>query len=178
MSDNILGQLRADNPFAFSSSPLPWENTTPDLQQLNRSTSESIEQLIRYKRREPHVPLAGLIFGAAGMGKTHMLTRILRRMRKNAWPAIFVTVRLCTNPNRIIQELLSEIFICLTKLHSEDRSQFDLLMNEMMNAYHEHRKNDGFSNTDKIDLKIYLTGYAGHRQSISQVHSDLYWYGR
>lgn len=156
MSDNILEQLRANNPFAFSASPLPWENMTPDLQQLNRATSDEIEQLIRYKRREPYVPLAGLVFGSAGMGKTHMLTRILRRMRKNAWPAIFVTVRIFTNPKRVTQELLSEIFICLTKLHSGDRSQFDLLMNEMMNVYHEHRKNDGFSNTDKIDLKIYL----------------------
>ena len=76
MADNIsiFEQLKADNPFASLSSPLPWGNDTPDLVQLNAEVSSEIEQLIREKRRQPSLPLAGLIFGEAGMGKTHMLT--------------------------------------------------------------------------------------------------------
>lgn len=158
MADNIsiFEQLKADNPFLSSSSPLPWENNTPDLLQLNSAVSTEIEQLVREKRREPSLPLAGLIFGGPGTGKTHMLTRILRRLRKNAWQAIFVTVRAFTDSKKIIQALLSEIFICMTESHSNGRSQFDMLMNEVMNVYHERRREDGFSSNDMPELKIYL----------------------
>ena len=158
MSDNasILQQLRENNPFASSSSPLPWGNINPDISQLNRNASEEIEQLIRHKRREPATPLAGLILGEQGIGKTHMLTRILRRLRKNSWPAIFVTVKAFTNSKRVIQELLSEFILSLTHIHSDGRSQFDVLLSEMMNAYHERRNNDGFTNITAIEPRIYL----------------------
>ena len=158
MADNIsiFEQLKADNPFASLSSPLPWGNDTPDLVQLNAEVSSEIEQLIREKRRQPSLPLAGLIFGEAGMGKTHMLTRILRKLRKNAWPAVFVTVKSLTNPKRVMQEVLSEIFISMTKLHSNGRSQFDMLVSAMMDVYHERRREDGFSSTDTPNLKTYL----------------------
>lgn len=158
MTDNlsIFEQLKADNPFMSSMSPLPWENKSPDLVQLNNSVSENIEQLIREKRRQPSLPLSGLIFGEAGMGKTHMIARILRKLRKNAWPTIFVAVRASTNPKRITQELLSEICICLTKQHSNGHTQFDMLMDKVMESFHEHRREDGFNTTDIPDLKTYL----------------------
>ena len=45
MSDNkILEKLKKNNPFVSSASPMPWENTNPDLLQLNREASEYIEQ--------------------------------------------------------------------------------------------------------------------------------------
>ena len=158
MSDNIsiFEQLKANNPFVSSASPLPWNNNTPDLLQLNSSVSAEIEQLIREKRRQPSLPLSGLIFGGAGMGKTHMLARILRKLRKNAWQVLFVTVRTLTNPKRITQEILSEIFLCMTKIHSNGRSQFDMLMSAMMDAFHEHRREDGFSSNEMPELKSYL----------------------
>ncbi len=158
MSDNdlILKQLRENNPFESSASPVPWENTNPDLQQLNRAASEEIEQLIRHKRREPSMPLAGLILGEAGSGKTHMLTRILRRLRTNLRPAIFVTVRAFLDPESIRQDLLSEIFISLRQIHSSNRSQFDMLVSEIISSYRERRINDGFASIDKIDPRIYL----------------------
>ena len=155
-NESILEQLRNNNPFASSNSPMPFENTNPDIAQLNRDASEEIEQLIRQKRREPNLPLTGLIFGAAGIGKTHMMTRILRKLRKHSWPAIFVTVRAFTNPKRVMHELLSEVLICLNKPHSGGRSQFDVMTEGMMTSYRENRKNDGFSNIDEIDRKSYL----------------------
>ena len=159
MSDNdlIVKQLRENNPFESSASPMPWENMNPDLQQLNRSASEEIEQLIRHKRREPSMPLAGLILGQAGSGKTHMLTRILRRLRTNSRPAIFVTVRTFRDPESVTQDLLSEIFISLMQIHSSNMSQFDLVVNEIINSYHEHRQNDGFTDLANIDTRIYLS---------------------
>ncbi len=161
MSDNnsILSQLLENNPFASTVSPLPFENSNPDLEQLNRAASEEIEQLIRYKRREPSVPLAGLIFGETGCGKTHMLMRILRRLRKNARPVIFVTVRgsfTFSYSQRVMHELLSEVIICLTKEHSGGHTQFDMLASAMMSAYNEHRKNDGFNDITNIEPRVYL----------------------
>ena len=158
MSDNnsIIEQLRENNPFASLASPLPFENTNPDLQQLNRETSDQIEQLLRQKRREPGVPLSGLILGEAGSGKTHMLARILRRLRNNASSAIFVAVRAFRNPDTVTQHLLAEMFTSLKSIHSNGRSQFDLIISEMMNTYAERRREDGFESTEKLDIKTYL----------------------
>ena len=158
MEDNtlIFEQLNADNPFISSSAPLPWENMSPDLSQLNSEVSADIEQLILAKRRDPSLPLVGLIFGEAGLGKTHMLSRILRKIRKNAWKIIFVAVRTFTNPKRIYQELLSEIMLSMNSQHSERRIQFDMLMAEVMNAYRERRINDTFASVPDTDLNFYL----------------------
>lgn len=158
MSDNtaIIDELRLNNPFKSSASPLPWENVNPDIQQLNRETSDEIEQLMRQKRREPNLPLAGLVLGEAGSGKTHMLTRILRRLRSNARSAIFVAVKAFRDPETAAQHLLSEIFISLKRIHSSGRTQFDMLMSEVMNSYHERRRNDGFNDSENIDLRTYL----------------------
>ena len=158
MADNalIFEQFTADNPFISSSSPLPWENKSPDLQQLNSDVSAEIEQLILAKRRDPSLPISGLILGEAGLGKTHMLSRILRKLRKNAWKIIFVAVRTFTNPKRIHQELLSEILLSMDRKHSEGRTQFDMLMDEVMNAYHEHRIDNTFASVDTANLNFYL----------------------
>ena len=158
MADNnsIFEQLTADNPFISSSSPLPFEHKSPDLAQLNSEVSAEIEQLILVKRRDPSLPITGLILGDGGMGKTHLLARILRKLQKNAWKIVFVAVRTFINPKRIYQELLSEMILSLNRQHSEGRTQFDMLMDEVMNAYSEHRINDSFSSVDTTNLKFYL----------------------
>ncbi len=155
-NESILERLREHNPFASQTSPLPWDNMNPDLQQLNRDTSEEIEQLLRHKRREPSAPIAGLIVGDTGSGKTHMLTRILRKLRENKNPAIFVIVKTFRDPESITQHLLSEIFISLRHMHSNGRSQFDVIAEEVMNVYQERRHNDGFNDLSKIDKRVYL----------------------
>ncbi|MBQ9596250.1 MAG: ATP-binding protein [Synergistaceae bacterium] len=158
MSDNnaIIKELRENNPFMSSASPLPWNNTTPDLVQLNRVASEEIESLILQKRRQPSVPLAGLILGEPGSGKTHMLTRMLRKLRLHAKLAIFVTVRTFLDPESVRHHLLSEILISLTQFHSANKSQFDMLVNEVLESFREQRLNDGFTDISKIDPKIYM----------------------
>ena len=157
MSDSeILTLLKQNNPFISPASPLPEGNSNPDLLQLSSEASENIEQLIRHKRREPNLPLAGLILGEQGTGKTNMLARILRKLRNNARPIIFINVRAFKNPKTAVQHLLNEIFISLRQPHSENRIQFDVLMNEFMNAYIENRRNDGFDNIENIDKKSYI----------------------
>ena len=161
MSDNatILGQLRENNPFISSSSPSPFENKNSDLAQLNSSTSEEIEQLLLHKRREPEMPVGGLILGEAGAGKTHMLARILRRLRDNARPMIFAAVKTAkafTSPDTITQELWSEIMLSLEQTHSNGHTQFDMLLSRMMDSYREHREEDGITDLTKLDRRIYL----------------------
>ncbi len=155
-SELIQDQLRENNPFTSASSPMPFGNTTPDIEQIARSASEEIEHLIRQKRRNPSLPISGLVIGGAGTGKTHMLTRILRKIRKNSWSVIFVTVRAFTNPKKVMQELWSEIIVSMNKVHSDGRSQFDVVIQGMIDSYYEKRENDGFSNIESIDRKIYL----------------------
>ena len=151
-----LQMLRENNPFMSLNSPFPWDNNNPDISQLNREASEEIEQLIRHKRRTPAEPLAGLILGGPGSGKTHMLMRILRRMRNNAQPAVFVAVRAFRDPESVMQHILSEIFINLKLSHSNGRSQFDILASEVMSSYNERRRTDGFDSIEKIDTRTYL----------------------
>ena len=157
-SDDILELLRNNNPFISSASPLPWENNNPDLLQLSREASEDIEQLMRSKRREPSTPLAGLVLGEAGSGKTHMLTRILRRLRSNSRPAVFVAVKTFRDPDSVTRHLLTEIFISLKRIHSNGRTQFDMIMSEFFDSYQERRREDGFSGVEisKIDPRVYV----------------------
>ncbi|MBR1486613.1 MAG: ATP-binding protein [Synergistaceae bacterium] len=145
MEDNeILNTLRANNPFVSSASPLPWENKNPDLLQLSREASEDIEQLMRHKRREPSVPLAGLILGEAGAGKTHMLTRILRHLRGSSVRAVFVAVKTFRDPKSVTKHLLDEIFISLKRIHSQGKTQFDVIMSDFVAAYEEHRRQEDY----------------------------------
>ncbi|MBR0258355.1 MAG: hypothetical protein IJQ58_11500, partial [Synergistaceae bacterium] len=156
MSDSIIKKLRENNPFSSNASPLPWDNMNPDLQDLNHETSDEIAQLIRQKRLNPAVPLGGLILGEAGSGKTHMLTRILRRLRSKAQFAVFVAVKAFTDPENAAQHVLSEVFSSMMLIHSNGHSQFDIITSEFMNAYRERRRNDGFDNIENLDMRVYV----------------------
>ena len=140
----ILTKLRENNPFVSSASPQPWDNKNPDLLQLSREASEDIEQLMRYKRREPSTPLAGLILGEAGAGKTHMLTRILRRLRSSSVKAVFVAVRTFRDSDSVTKHLLDEIFISLKRIHSNGRTQFDVIMSDFVASYQEHQRQEDY----------------------------------
>ncbi|MBQ7196378.1 MAG: hypothetical protein IJS40_03110 [Synergistaceae bacterium] len=144
----ILEKLRANNPFVSSASPLPWDNKNPDLLQLSREASEDIEQLMRHKRREPSTPLAGLVLGEPGSGKTHMLARILRRMRSRSRFSVFVAVRIFRDAQSVTKYLLDEIFVNLKQVHSNGRTQFDMIMSEFANSYQERRRQDGYSKAE------------------------------
>ncbi len=151
-----MKKLRENNPFSSNASPLPWDNMNPDLQDLNHETSDEIAQLIRQKRLNPAVPLGGLILGEAGSGKTHMLTRILRRLRSKAQFAVFVAVKAFTDPENAAQHVLSEVFSSMMLLHSNGHSQFDIITSEFMNAYRERRRNDGFDSIENLDMRVYV----------------------
>ena len=152
----IHAKLKENNPFISSASPLPFDNKNPDLRQLNRQTTEKIEQLVLYKRRDPSLPLAGLILGEAGSGKTHLMSRILRDLSSKEQATILVTVKIFRDPERITQHLLSEVFISLRQTHSQGRNQFDMLMDELMKVYNERRESEGWNDIKSLKLKKFL----------------------
>jgi len=139
----IRAQLVENNPFASSAAPNPWDNANPDIDSLNRDIVEHIEQLLRMKRREPALPLAGLILGEPGTGKTHMLKRVLGKIRKNGQIAIFVAVRAFMNPKSVMRDLLREIFISMAREHRDGKLQIDLLLGELDESYHERCREKG-----------------------------------
>lgn len=144
-SGNIQEQLRAKNPFTSSVSPAPWNNATPDLESLNREATQEIEQLIRDKRRDPSAPRAGLILGVAGVGKTHMLRRILLKLKGKGQIAVFVAVRAFLDPESVMQDLLREVVISLGREHQKGRTQLDVVMDELDYAYRDACLRDGTS---------------------------------
>ena len=85
-----------------------------------------------------------------------MLMRILRRLRSNAQLAVFVTVKAFTAPSNVTQHLLTEIFNSLRQMHSNGRSQFDMVASEFMNAYSERRRSDGFDSIESLDTRVYI----------------------
>ena len=60
-SEEIRRQLLERNPFASSAAPNPWDNTSPDLDSLNRDVFDRIAQMVHDKRRAPASPMAGLV---------------------------------------------------------------------------------------------------------------------
>lgn len=158
----IRAQLVENNPFASSAAPNPWDNANPDIDSLNRDIVEHIDQLLRMKRREPALPLAGLILGEPGTGKTHMLKRVLGKIRKNGQIAIFVAVRAFMNPESVMRDLLREIFISMAREHRDGKLQIDLLLGELDESYHERCREKGrpvLSGMDRLSpLKKQLLG--------------------
>ena len=89
------------------------------------------------------MPLAGLILGEPGTGKTHMLKRVLGKIRKNGQIAIFVAVRAFMNPKSVMRDLLREIFISMAREHRDGKLQIDLLLGELDESYHERCREKG-----------------------------------
>ncbi len=159
---DIRTQLVENNPFASSAAPNPWDNANPDIDSLNRTVVDHIEQLLRTKRLDSALPLAGLILGEPGTGKTHMLKRVLGKIRKNGQIAIFVAVRAFMNPGSVMRDLLREVFISMAREHRDGKLQIDLLLEELDESYRERCREEGGTARSGMDrlkpLQMQLLG--------------------
>lgn len=144
LNDSVIrSQLAANNPFASSAAPNPWDNANPDLDSLNRDVVDRIDQLLRTTREKPEETFAGLILGEAGAGKTHTLKRVLGRIRKSGEIAIFVTVMAFMDPESVMQDLLREVFISMGREHGDGKLQIDRLLDALEGSYREHCQKEG-----------------------------------
>ncbi|MDR2706359.1 MAG: ATP-binding protein [Planctomycetaceae bacterium] len=147
---SILNILRAKNPFADNAAANPWSSLFPDVLSINSKPFEEITRLISAKAVNPEQPLAGLIIGETGMGKTHLMRRILDQCRNSETTKLFVFVKPLFDPNKPIQHLLQEIVLNLSKKTSNKHSfsQFERLVAEMMRDYVRYRvTNNAADNT-------------------------------
>jgi len=157
---NIREQLFQNNPFFSGTAIDPWENEDPDLVSLNHSAYEHICGLIRATYQNPSESLAGLVLGNSGMGKTHLLKRLLNYTRHNSMSAIFASVRPFLDPLRPKRHLLSEIVINLARVETPRESsnarlkisQFEYLVAKIIEEYRKKNPNSkGFRFQDWRD---------------------------
>ena len=144
---NIREPLFQNNPFFSGTAIDPWENNDPDVVSLNQTAYEQICGLIRDKYQNPADGLAGLVLGDAGMGKTHLLKRLLHYIRYERISVTFASVRAFLDPAKRKRHLLSEIMINLTRVQTSEESscstalkisQFEYLVREIMQAYNKN----------------------------------------
>jgi hypothetical protein len=135
---DIREELLENNPFSSNAAANPWDNASPDIFSLNGDVCDQVFYLVQNKARNLRNPMAGLVLGEAGSGKTHMLKRILSRIKQSDIDAVFVYVRAFATPERVFRELWREIFLNLRRSRNDKISQFDFIVNKMMNLYREH----------------------------------------
>jgi len=73
-----LELLKQQKPFATSSVSDPKDHNFPDVVSINDKVYQSIIDLTRIKSQDPSRPLAALVLGEAGFGKTHLINRLIR----------------------------------------------------------------------------------------------------
>ena len=141
LPETIHQSLRERNPFASNAAPEPWKGTFPDVESINHQAFDGIMRLIKNKASNPITPLAGLVLGEAGEGKTHLLRRILLACKQLEPPVLFAFVRPLFDSNRPFCHLLKEIVLSLaTKSEGEDSfSQLDLIVGGIIRDYVRHR---------------------------------------
>jgi Cdc6-like AAA superfamily ATPase len=141
----IREQIFQNNPFFSGIASDPWDNTDPDVPSLNQEACRHLCGLVLAKSQNPRAALAGLVLGETGMGKTHLLKRLLRYVRKNGIAAAFASVTPLSLPDRPMRHLLREIVLDLsgrgiyegrrTKPLTRQRvSQFDYLADKIVTA--------------------------------------------
>ncbi|MDR1379414.1 MAG: ATP-binding protein [Synergistaceae bacterium] len=161
---DIREELLNNNPFSSNAAANPWDNASPDIYSLNKDVCDQVFHLVQNKAQHLRNPMAGLILGEAGSGKTHMLKRILSRIKQSNIDAIFVYVRAFETPERVFRELWREIFLNLRRSCNDGISQFDFIVNKMMNIYREHNVAKGSLHFDSTEgIQHFQTLLAGVR---------------
>jgi len=75
---NYLDLLKQRKPFASSTVSDPKDHAFPDVPSINGDVYQSVIDLVRMKSQSPSIPLAALVLGEAGSGKTHLINRMIR----------------------------------------------------------------------------------------------------
>lgn len=150
---DVVQTLKDHNPFFSSSSSKPWDNQFPDVPSINREAFEGIMRLIREKSQHPRDPLAGVVFGETGMGKTHLVRRILSTVQEGDLNASVVYIDPIINHEKAVRYLLRAIISDLSR-KLPDHPQYNHLhelITRMIVDFLE--KNKGLDSSSIVRLK-------------------------
>ncbi|MDR1048806.1 MAG: ATP-binding protein, partial [Synergistaceae bacterium] len=153
---DIQETLRNHNPFASVAAANPWANAMPDIESLNHEAAEQIFNLALNKLRNPQSPMAGLILGEAGSGKTHMLRRVLDRIRRSGADVVFVCVKAFTLPQKVMRDLWREVFVSLTRERGDGFTQLEFIAAGMTGIYRGQASGEAGAHLDETGCVRYF----------------------
>ncbi|MBF0612649.1 MAG: hypothetical protein G8345_14665 [Magnetococcales bacterium] len=115
---SLLIRLADNNPFSSSVAGEPWEGRYPHVPEINDHVHIPLLQLAQLLTREPQTPLAALVLGEAGSGKSHLLRRLadgadLSRSDSPATNLAFAYVHPILDPQRPMRHVLREVMVSL-----------------------------------------------------------------
>lgn len=111
----IYSLLYKNNPFVESVAREPWVNDLPIVESINQEVLNNIQIIIEEKKVSPNSPLALVITGDVGFGKTHFIKRILDVCSDNNSTLLFSYIRPILNEKNPIHTLLKRITTNLSK---------------------------------------------------------------
>ena len=111
MTDSqYLEILKEKQPFVSSSVSDPKDHIFPDVPSINSDVYHSLINLIRNKSQHPSMPLAAVVQGEAGDGKTHLINRLIRNREKSKQNTYQVAyIQPIEDPDQTYTYLLREI---------------------------------------------------------------------
>jgi len=149
--------LKDHNPFFSSSSSKPWDNQFPDVTSINRDAFEGVMRLINEKSQHPRDPLAGIVFGETGFGKTHLIHRILLAVKDRNLNVSVVYIDPIINHNKAIRYLLRAVISDLSRKlpHNPQYNHFHELITRMIVDYLENYKRLDRQSIDRLRQNPY-----------------------
>ncbi|MBF0213834.1 MAG: hypothetical protein HQM00_09780 [Magnetococcales bacterium] len=91
-AEQIRNRLLTRNPLASVAASPPWETRLVDVPEINRLPFEGITRLLGQIAQEPGEPLAALVLGEVGNGKSHLVSRLRIACQHGSWPGEFALV--------------------------------------------------------------------------------------
>ncbi|GHS85436.1 hypothetical protein AGMMS49957_01540 [Synergistales bacterium] len=162
---SVQEELRSRNPFASTAASNPWDNVLPDVPSLNNGVKDRIIDLVQNKAQQPYAPMAGLVLGDAGAGKTHLLKRILSQIKESRLSTVFAYVRAFTLPEKVYRDLWREVFINMS--HKDKYTRFNVMAGQLMNDCRRRAAQAGKARLDAQEGVRYL------QSEMPGIHEDF-----
>ncbi|MBF0179177.1 MAG: hypothetical protein HQM03_04010 [Magnetococcales bacterium] len=105
----VRDRLLRKNPFGSVAAGDPWEERLPDVPAINREAFEGVMRLTHQAGEYPREPLAALVLGEVGTGKSHLTARLRAACQGSDPLAAFAWISPPENGEEPYRYLLREI---------------------------------------------------------------------